>query len=414
MTAKAVSTKPITNLFFIKLKIYTVPRVKDFRYFCLKIISYFIKKSKQLSVYKTIGLMSGSSLDGLDVAYCQFEVKGEEVTWQLFEAETIKFDDKWVARLAHLPVQNAKTLAKTHAYFGRYMAEVVNDFIQKKKIAPDLIASHGHTIFHEPERYMTLQIGDGAALAALTGITTVCDFRTQDIALSGEGTPIAPAADRYLFAGYDFYLNIGGIANVTCNVNGKYIAFDICPANQVLNMLANVLNLPFDLNGEIARSGHLNEDIDKALNSLDFYEKDYPKSLDNNWIRDNVFPFFNDKNIAIADQLQTATRFIAKQISKSLFHIIKKEKITNERHKMLVTGGGGFNAYLIKCIQEECTHLNVEIELPDKAIVEYKEAILMGLMGVLRMEGMPNCFSSVTGAKMDTIGGAVYLGKKKV
>jgi len=358
--------------------------------------------------------MSGSSLDGLDVAYCQFEVNNEQITWQLIQAETIKFDEKWTARLAHLPTQDANTLAKTHAYFGRYMAELVNDFIQKNNITPDLIASHGHTIFHEPERYMTLQIGDGAALAALTGITTVCDFRTQDIALAGEGTPIAPAADRYLFSGYDFYLNIGGIANVTCHANGKYIAFDTCPANQVLNMLANELGLPCDWNGAVARSGHLNESIAEALQNLDYNQADYPKSLDNNWIRHNIFPIFNSPDISIEDKLHTATQFIAKQIGESLFHIIKKEQLTNTSYRMLVTGGGGFNNYLMSCIHEACTPIHTNIELPDKAIIEYKEAILMGLMGVLRMEGIPNCFSSVTGAKMDTVGGAVYLGKKKV
>ncbi len=358
--------------------------------------------------------MSGSSLDGLDVAYCQFEVNNGEVSWQLLDAETIKFDEKWVARLAHLPIQDAKTLAKSHTYFGRYMAELANDFIRKYDITPDLIASHGHTIFHEPERMMTLQIGDGAALAALTGITTVCDFRTQDIALAGEGTPIAPAADRYLFSGYDFYLNIGGIANVTCDANGKFIAFDTSPANQVLNMLANEMGLPFDLNGEIARSGHLNEELATTLNDLEYCSTDYPKSLDNNWIRDIVFPIFNHKkNISIADKLHTATRFIAQQIGNSIFHIIKKEKIGKANYRMLVTGGGGFNAYLMECIEAECLQYNVEIVLPDKAIIEYKEAILMGLMGVLRMEEIPNCFSSVTGAKMDTIGGAVYLGNSK-
>ncbi len=381
--------------------------------------------------------MSGSSLDGLDIAYCNFEVNDDVVAWQLLEAETIKFDPKWTARLAHLPVQNARTLAQTHTYFGRYMAELVNNFIQKNNIAPDLIASHGHTIFHEPERYFTTQIGDGAALAALTGITTVCDFRTQDIALAGEGTPIAPAADRYLFPGYDFYLNIGGIANITCNLGEKYIAFDTSPANQVLNLLANQMQMPFDLNGEIARSGRMIQELTDELNAVDYFHKKYPKSLDNNWIRQHIFPIIQNNNSEIADKLHTYTRFIAIQIKESVKRIFEQDSIVlfetllkasdesghssgiksadildisgDRRYRMFVTGGGAFNQFLMEQIQAECKSFNVEIVLPEREIIEYKEAILMGLMGVLRMEGLPNCFSSVTGAEMDTVGGAVYV-----
>ena len=386
--------------------------------------------------YKVIGLMSGSSLDGLDIAYCNFEVIDGEITWQLLEKETVKFDPKWTARLAHLPTQSARVLAQTHAYFGRYMAELVNDFIKKNKLTPNLIASHGHTIFHEPERYFTSQIGDGAALAALTGITTVCDFRTQDIALAGEGTPIAPAADRYLFSGYDFYLNIGGIANITCDVNGKYIAFDTSPANQVLNLLANEVDLPFDLNGEIARSGRIVQDLVDELNAVDYFQKKYPKSLDNNWIRQHIFPIIQNNNSEIADKLHTYTRFIVIQVKESIRRIFEQEsaalspdtsKVSDDlgqgsrksadtfevsgdkKYRMLATGGGAFNQFLMEQIQAECKSFNVEVVLPEREIIEYKEAILMGLMGVLRMEGLPNCFSSVTGAGMDTVGGAVYV-----
>lgn len=364
--------------------------------------------------YKVIGLMSGSSLDGLDIAYCEFQVAPKAaqpiLSWKLIQAETLAYPEKWVARLTHLPVQDGKTLIRTHVYFGRYMAELVNAFIKKHKLQPDLIASHGHTVFHEPERMMTLQIGDGAALAALTGIPVACDFRTHDIALEGEGTPIAPAADRYLFSGYDFYLNIGGIANVTCNANGKFIAFDTSPANQMLNLLANEMGLAYDIGGQIARKGTLDADILFRLNELAYFKADYPKSLDNNWIREHVFPIFNTDAIPIADKLHTATQFIATQLGDSLQNIIQKEGLKQESYRMLVTGGGGFNDYLMECIGEVCKATNTSVVLPEKEIIDYKEAILMALMGVLRMEHIPNCFSSVTGAKRDTIGGAVYLG----
>ncbi len=357
--------------------------------------------------------MSGSSLDGLDLAYCELRLtKGRAepaVEWQLLAAETLKYPEKWVARLAHLPVQDGNTLAKTHVYFGRYMAELVNTFIQKHDIQPDLIASHGHTVFHEPERMMTLQIGDGAALAALTGIPVACDFRTHDIALGGEGTPIAPAADRYLFPGYDFYLNIGGIANVTCNADGKFIAFDTSPANQVLNLLAQQIGLPYDADGQIARKGTLNESLFSTLNTMEYCQADYPKSLDNNWIREQVFPLFLPSDIPIPDLLHTATQFIAKQIGGSLQKVIQKEQLHQENYRMLVTGGGGLNTYLMDCIRQACEPIQTEIILPERDIIDYKEAILMALMGLLRLERIPNCFSSVTGAERDTIGGAIYF-----
>ena len=188
-----------------------------------------------IKTYHSIGLMSGSSLDGLDIAFCKFKVENDIVlNWELLKAETIPFSEMWYSRLAHLPTQSALVYAKTHVYFGHYMGELVIDFMSRNNILPDFISSHGHTIFHHPDKRMTAQIGDGGALAATTGLMVVSDFRTQDIALGGEGTPLAPAADKYLFNGYDFYLNIGGIANISCNANGKMIAFDIGGANQVL------------------------------------------------------------------------------------------------------------------------------------------------------------------------------------
>ncbi len=355
--------------------------------------------------------MSGSSLDGLDIAYCEFQVDKKAITdWKLLEATTANYPEKWTARLQHLPEQNARTLARTNVYFSRFMADLVNDFIQEHKIQPDLIASHGHTIFHEPDRLMTLQIGDGATLAALTGISVASDFRTQDIALEGEGTPIAPAADRFLFPGYDFYLNIGGIANVTCNANGRYIAFDTSPANQILNMLAAELGLPYDKDGQIARSGKLNIELIDQLEQFAYFQQDYPKSLDNNWIREHVLPTFAIAESPVADLLHTAVHFISKHIGESLKNIIRKEHLHKDKYTMLVTGGGGFNTYLMECIQTDCQAVNTEIILPERDIIDYKEAILMALMGVLRVEHIPNCFSSVTGAKRDSIGGALYSG----
>lgn len=355
--------------------------------------------------------MSGSSLDGVDLAYCSFKVNGEDIQFELLEAENVAFEEKWTRRLKHLPTQSALTFAQTHVYFGHYLGHLLNDFIKKHKIKPDFIASHGHTIFHAPDQRMTTQIGEGGAMAAITKTIVISDFRTQDIAIEGEGTPIAPTADRYLFGDFDFMMNIGGISNITSNIHGKYIAFDIGPANQVLNALANTLDLEYDKGGEIARQGEANPDILEALYHFPYFENPYPKSIANAWIQNEIIPIYQQVDCPIADKLRTAVEHLAIETAHSIEQIIKKENFQKEKYRLLATGGGTFNDFLMASIQEKIADMNVEIVIPSKEIIEYKEAILMGLMGVLRMEERVNCFSSVTGASRDTVGGAVYFGR---
>jgi anhydro-N-acetylmuramic acid kinase len=368
-----------------------------------------------IQTYHTIGLMSGSSLDGLDIAYCRFDFSGEQKQpvshWELLIAVTIPFADIWVSRLRELPDQPALAFARTHTYFGHYMAELVNDFCAKHKVKADFIASHGHTIYHHPEKLMTTQIGDGGALAALTKTTVVCDFRTQDVALHGEGTPIAPAADRYLFPGYDFYMNIGGIANITCVHANNIIAFDVAPANQILNRLANQLGKAYDHNGDIAAKGKVDEVLMTALNAHSYFKKPYPKSLDNQQILREVFPMYTESAAAMEDKLYTACQHLATQTATAIRQIIQQEKLNKTTYRMFVTGGGALNFFLMKCIQEHCEKdFDLTIELPEMDTIQFKEAILMGLMGLLRLKGIPNCFASVTGGQRDSVGGAVYMG----
>ena len=321
---------------------------------------------------------------------------------------------KWVTRLSALPAQNALTFAKTHTYFGHYMAELVNDFLAQHAFEPDFIASHGHTVFHYPDKLMTSQIGDGAALAALTGYPVVADFRTQDIALKGEGTPIAPAADRYLFEGYDFYLNIGGIANITAVMPTKTIAYDIAPANQIFNRLAQQVGQDYDHNGQLAANGQPDPTLLSQLNQLPYFSKNYPKSLDNQRILQEILPIYLQRGGEITDLLHTACQHLGYQVSQSVRHIIQQERLNKTAYRMLVTGGGAFNLFLLESIQQHCSSShNLTIELPDRQIIRFKEAILMGLMGVLRLNNFPNCMASVTGAQRDSIGGAVYQGQKK-
>ncbi len=356
--------------------------------------------------------MSGSSLDGLDIAYCEIQVDKGEYKWDLLACDVYPFSEMWQLRLKELPYQAAISFARTHTYFGHYMGGFVNDFIKKNEIEPDLIASHGHTIFHDPNKRMTSQIGDGGALAAITGLPVVNDFRTQDIAINGEGTPLAPIVDTLLFKEYDFCLNLGGIANITYTKGTKVIAFDVTACNQVLNALAQVLGLLYDENGNVARKGEYLPSIAAKINALPYFKTNYPKSISNEWVRGKILPVFLDDSENIENKITTACHLIGQHISEAIEQIIEQEGMAAKSLTMLVSGGGVLNTFLIECIQKYCK--SVEIIIPNQEIINYKEAILMALLGVLRIENTANCLSSVTGATRDTIGGAIYQGYKKI
>ncbi|MEM1119831.1 MAG: anhydro-N-acetylmuramic acid kinase [Bacteroidota bacterium] len=373
-----------------------------------------------IKTYKVLGLMSGSSLDGLDLACCQFEVEKTDShtlqvhDWSILTAETIGFSESWQARLSQLPTQNALNFAKTHTYLGHYWGDMVNDFLQRHQIEPDFIAAHGHTIFHDPIGRMTIQIGDGSAMAAVTGYPVITNFRHQDIAIDGQGAPIAPIVDKYLLAGHDFYLNLGGIANITTVLPNKIIAFDICPANQLLNALAHRLNLPYDEGGQIAASGAVNDTLLKTINRADFYRISYPKSLDNAWSRTAILSQLADDPAEIPNQLATFVEHIAYQIAFAIKQVIRKEKVEKKQLSLLATGGGAFNTFLVERLQHYGQQVgDIKVVIPDSDIIQFKEAALMAWMGVMRVEHVPNVLKSVTGAKRDTVNGAIHQGWRK-
>jgi len=364
--------------------------------------------------------MSGSSLDGLDIAYTKFVINTTADAllvkdWQLLAAETLPFSEQWQARLLHLPRTEALAFAKTHTYFGHYTAELVNDFLKKHDVDPDFIAAHGHTVFHYPEENMTTQIGDGAALAALTGYPVIADFRTQDVASGGEGAPLAPLADKLLFSEYDFFLNIGGIINISCNAAGKFVAFDITAANQLLNALALQVGQAYDAEGALAAQGEIIERALEDAAELPYFSQAYPKSLDNQWVRKHILPFFVHPRRSVEDRLRTSCEHIAQQTAQALAQIMERENLdVNTSYRLLATGGGAFNTFLVQSLKKHCQEIaDIELIVPEKEVVEFKEAILMGLMGVLRLENVPNCLQTVTGAKRSVIGGAVHQGWKK-
>jgi anhydro-N-acetylmuramic acid kinase len=347
--------------------------------------------------YRVTGLMSGTSLDGVDIAFCTFSLKSGKWTYILEKAETIAYSNEWKTRLSNLENERAIEFVKTDAEYGHYLGKITKEFHQKHNLIPDFIASHGHTIFHRPERKFTSQIGDGSSIAAETGIPVVCDFRSADIALGGQGAPLVPIGDQFLFGNYDYCLNLGGFANISFKQSDDRIAFDICPVNVVLNHLASFLHKEYDEYGILARNGLLGNPLLEELNTLKYYSIPPPKSLGKEWVLKEVYPLIERFEIPVEDKLRTFTEHIAVQIA----NIVG----TTSQSSMLITGGGTFNNFLIERIRER-TGMN--LILPDNLTINFKEALIFAFLGVLRWREEINCLKSCTGASHNNIGGAIY------
>ncbi|MEI7487717.1 MAG: anhydro-N-acetylmuramic acid kinase [Chryseobacterium sp.] len=339
-------------------------------------------------ILHAIGLMSGTSLDGLDICYATFEKK-ETWSFQIIKAETIPYPKNWEDRLRNCIHLSAEELLELHSEYGFYLGKLTQNFIQRFDLQNiDLIASHGHTVFHQPQKKFTLQIGDGRAIKLETHLPVIYDFRSQDVLMGGNGAPLVPIADELLFSQYDACLNLGGFSNISLKINDKRIAFDIAPVNIVLNKLVQKFNKNFDENGDLSKTGSINKELLLKLNSLDFYKQFHPKSLGIEWCNENIFSLF--ENIEIIDVLATFTEHVAQQISK----VINENKLKN----ILFTGGGTYNTYLIEKIKEKTT---AEIIIPEREIIDYKEALIFAFMGVLRLNNEINVLASATGSSFD-------------
>lgn len=354
--------------------------------------------------YKCIGLMSGSSLDGIDLAYCEFTEEQGKWSFTMPVVEQIPMPERWVARLAHLPKQSALNYVKTHSYLGHYFGEVLKSFIDKNDLSPDFIASHGHTIFHEPHNRMTSQIGDGAAIACITGVPTINNLRHNDVALGGQGAPIVPIADFHLFSDYRFCLNLGGIANISVktpqNDPTNVIAFDVGGANQILNRLVEPIGLAYDEDGRLARTGKINTNLFEKLNALPFFQQKPPKSLSNQWVQTDLWNTFLDSGVSMEDALSTFCEHLAFQIAASI-----SEFDASPSDQLLATGGGAFNTFLMERIEH---YFPAKVVVPEQKIIDYKEALAMAFIGVLRWRKESNVLASVTGATRNSVNGAVY------
>jgi anhydro-N-acetylmuramic acid kinase len=339
--------------------------------------------------YRVLGVMSGTSLDGIDLAICTFTKKGN---WE-FKIEkqaTIKYSDYWKNTLENLHTKNKKKITITDVEYGTFLGEKIIAFLDNEKV--DFIASHGHTIFHQPENKNTLQIGDGKTIAKTTGITTINNFRSLDVSLGGQGAPLVPIGDLHLFPNYKYCINLGGFANISIKKESEITAFDICPVNIVLNQVCKELNIDYDNNGDIAKKGKLVPKLIQHLNQLSFYEKIPPKSLGREWVEKQIIPLIINQKTE--DILHTFCEHIAIQIGKQL-----------KGNTALFTGGGVFNQYLMTRIQHYSTS---EITIPNQEIIEYKEALIFAFLGVLRTRNEVNCLQFVTGADRDNCGGHIH------
>jgi len=346
-----------------------------------------------------IGVMSGTSLDGVDIIYVKFNSL-KPYQFKILKSQTLSYSDQWKERLLNAFTEDERQLKKLDVKYGKHLGSLIKVFIEKNKINKvDFITSHGHTIFHKPKEKYTLQIGAGQTIADITKKKVICDFRTQDVNFGGQGAPLVPIGDELLFSRFDFCLNLGGFANISFKKDNTRIAFDICPVNIVLNYYANKMGYEYDNKGKIASKGTINYKLLEKLNTLDFYKKIHPKSLGFEWVNDVVFPLIESFDLKNEDILRTFIEHTAIQISTQLKG---KEK------SVLITGGGVFNDFLMLRLSRLS---EAKIIIPKKEIIEYKEALIFGFLGLLKMKDEINVLSSVTGAKKDHSSGEIFKPK---
>lgn len=347
--------------------------------------------------YNVIGVMSGTSLDGIDLAHITF-THNKKWEFTIHNAETVKYSDQWLRKLktlVSLPISELKAL---DGDYTTYLSKIIKQFIAKHHITSlDAVCSHGHTALHQPEKGLTYQIGNLSKMASIINQKVVCDFRVEDVELRGQGAPLVPIGDRLLFSEYDFCLNLGGFANISSEIDNERIAYDICPVNIVLNHYVSQLGLDYDDKGMMASSGTIHEGLLNDLNSLEFYQKKHPKSLGLEWVKSEILSLVDSYNLQVNDILRTFVEHISIQITNE---INKKDSVS-----VLITGGGVYNDFLIKSIKEKTIN---EIVIPNQSIVEFKEALIFGFLGVLKLRDEVNCLSSVTGAIKDHSSGKIY------
>jgi len=330
-----------------------------------------------MKTFKVIGLMSGTSLDGLDLCYCHIIRNNDQWSFKIIDTKSISYSEDMQSELKDAIYLDADALLKFH--------------------------SHGHTTHHQPENGLTYQIGSGQHLANESGCKVICDFRTNDVALGGQGAPLVPIGDQLFFSSYDFCLNLGGISNISLEQKGQRIAYDIGLANMILNYITRKIDLDYDQGGAMARSGNINQNMLDQLNSLEYYLLPHPKSIGYEWFVEEVAPIVDNTNDTTENLLHTSVHHICEKVAQQI-----KLNSSKDKNSLLVTGGGALNHFLIEVLQEK-TGKETSVEIPDKELIEFKEATIFALMGALRIEREINVLKSVTGAKRDSSSGVIYL-----
>lgn len=348
--------------------------------------------------YNVIGVMSGTSLDGVDLAHINFKINNNKWSYQIFECDTISYSNEMISKLKN-GIHFSKTeLSELNIEYTNLLGNSISEFIDKNNISNlDAVCSHGHTILHQPENGFTLQIGNLPEIAKITNEKVVCNFRVQDVLFGGQGAPLVPIGDKILFSEFDYCLNLGGFSNISFEKNNERIAFDISPVNTVLNYYANSFGFEYDDEGKISESGNINVALFDELNKLDFYQKAHPKSLGFEFVKETVIPILESYSISTEDKMRTFTEHIAFQIGKIL------EQKTG---KLLITGGGVYNEFLIERIKNYLP--TIEVIIPDEKTIQFKEALIFALLGVLKLRNEINVLASVTGATHNHSSGEVF------
>ncbi|MCK7591838.1 anhydro-N-acetylmuramic acid kinase [Subsaxibacter sp. CAU 1640] len=347
--------------------------------------------------YDVIGIMSGTSLDGIDLAYVSF-IYNDRLEYKIHKTVTVPYQPEWIQKLQSLVALSFDDLKLLDEVYTDYLSEIVVDFIRRNKIEKlDAVCSHGHTALHQPDKGLTYQIGNLPKIATNINELAVCDFRVDDVLLGGQGAPLVPIGDELLFSNYDFCLNLGGFANISTKIDGERIAYDICPVNIVLNHYVHQLGFDYDNKGKLASTGSINKGLLEKLNAFQFYKQHPPKSLGLEWVKSEVFPLIDSFQLDVIDILRTFIEHISIQISKNIF--------SGFEASVLCTGGGAYNDFLIKRIKN---HTVSSLLIPSKELIEFKEALVFGFLGVRKLRNEINCLKSVTGAAKDHSSGKVY------
>ena len=355
--------------------------------------------NQQNKTYKVLGIMSGTSLDGIDLCLSEFKRIGKSWEYLILAAETYSYSPDWDSKLRSVESKSAVDLIELDFGYGKLIGEFANKFLSTFNQNADLIASHGHTIFHQIDKSFTYQLGNGAAICAETGMTCISDFRSLDVALGGQGAPLVPFGDEYLFPTFNACINLGGIANLSFKKNSYRLAYDICACNMVLNHFMNkYLQKAFDESGAFSQTGKMIPSLYDELNSFKYFTRKPPKSLGKEWVFEKIIPLMENSNGTLADKLYTFTKHCAHQISNTLI-------FNNVTKDILFTGGGCKNTFLIELLKAE----GLSFELPDEKTIDYKEALIFAFLGLFRYLGHINTLKSVTGASKNSSGGNIFI-----